>query len=171
MRNVINKKKNTKRNVSGGFTLLIAVLTTTIVLAVGTAIFNITIKELELSSLSRESQYALQAADAGIECVLYWNLRDQELLGTYAFPQSATEDDVDPRVSCFGVDLAPIAVPTGLGAEAATTTFSITSPYCVTLVVAKSVVPFTDTYIISKGYNTCDTSSPKRVERTIRVIY
>ncbi|MEK7579408.1 MAG: LamG-like jellyroll fold domain-containing protein, partial [Patescibacteria group bacterium] len=57
-----------------GFTLFYAVLVASLLLAIGIAIFNITFKELVLSSGSRESTNAFYAADSGIECAFYWDL-------------------------------------------------------------------------------------------------
>ncbi len=56
-----------------GFTLFYAVLVASLLLALGLAIFNITYKELILSSGARESAVAFYAADAGLECALFWD--------------------------------------------------------------------------------------------------
>lgn len=56
-----------------GFTLFYAVLVSSLLLALGLAIFNITYKELILSSGARESATAFYAADAGLECALFWD--------------------------------------------------------------------------------------------------
>ncbi len=56
-----------------GFVLLYAVMTSTIVLAVGVSIISIALKQLAISSLGRESQYAFYAANTGAECALYWD--------------------------------------------------------------------------------------------------
>lgn len=60
-------------NARRGFTLLIAILVIGIILAIGLSILNITLKEYILSNVARESVIALNAADAGMECVLYWD--------------------------------------------------------------------------------------------------
>ena len=39
------------------------------------SIYNITLKELILSSYGRNSQFAFYAADTGLECALYWNIK------------------------------------------------------------------------------------------------
>lgn len=62
---------------SQGFTLLLAALIASIVLALGTSIFGIVQKELILSSIGRDSQFAFYAADTGAECALYWDVRHQ----------------------------------------------------------------------------------------------
>lgn len=56
-----------------GFTILFAVLIASIMLAIGIAIFDITVRELRLSSVARESQFAIYAAETGVECALYWD--------------------------------------------------------------------------------------------------
>ncbi len=63
------------RKTSAGFTLFYAVLISSLLLAVGIAIFNITYKELILSSGARESQSAFYAADSALECALFWDLK------------------------------------------------------------------------------------------------
>jgi len=65
------KKFHTQR----GFTLLLAALIASVVLALGSSIFNIARKQVTLSSLGRESQFAFYAADTGAECALYWDVR------------------------------------------------------------------------------------------------
>jgi len=56
---------------AAGFTLLFASLIGSLVIAVGLAILDITIKQLALASAGRESQQAFYSADTGTECALY----------------------------------------------------------------------------------------------------
>src|SRR3989344_3569012 len=58
-----------------GFTLLLSALIASIVLVLGASIFQIAQKELTLSSIGRDSQFAFYAADTGAECALYWDIR------------------------------------------------------------------------------------------------
>lgn len=58
-----------------GFTLLLAALISSIVLALGTSVFGLVQKELVLSSIGRDSQFAFYAADSAAECALYWDIR------------------------------------------------------------------------------------------------
>ncbi len=62
--------KNTK-----GFTIFIAVLVGGLALAVGAAIYDLTVRELDLSGTATQSQYAIYAADTGAECALYWDIK------------------------------------------------------------------------------------------------
>lgn len=58
-----------------GFTLLLAALISSIVLALGASIFALAQKEVTLSSIGRDSQFAFYTADAIAECALYWDFR------------------------------------------------------------------------------------------------
>lgn len=60
-----------------GFTILLAALVATLVLALGVSVFSIAQKQIVLSSLGRSSQYAFYTADTAAECALYWDVRQQ----------------------------------------------------------------------------------------------
>src|SRR3989338_9684883 len=70
---IFDMKEQQPHNLRKGFTLLIALLVIGIILAIGLSILNITLKEFILSGIARESAIALGAADAGMECALYWD--------------------------------------------------------------------------------------------------
>jgi Tfp pilus assembly protein PilX len=67
------KQKNTTHR--RGFTFFYAALVASLLLAIGLAIFDITFKQLLLSSDARESQSAFYAADNGLECALFWDIK------------------------------------------------------------------------------------------------
>lgn len=56
-----------------GFTLLFSIIVSSLVLAVGIAIINITLKQFILSGISEASEKAFYAANAGSECLRYWD--------------------------------------------------------------------------------------------------
>ncbi|KKW29441.1 MAG: hypothetical protein UY74_C0075G0010 [Candidatus Kaiserbacteria bacterium GW2011_GWC2_52_8b] len=84
-----------------GFTLLLAALVSSIVLAIGAAIYGIAIKELNLSSIGRDSQFAFYAADTAAECTLYNDINKQLF---------ATNSPATFQVSCDGTVLNVSAV-------------------------------------------------------------
>lgn len=145
-------------NQRAGFALLYAVLVSSILLAIGLAIFNITIKELLFSSLGRDSQFAFYAADTGAECALYWD-----------FIESAFATSSASNIECANNVIEGMGGG-GYGAPSIFTIDFSPEPYCVTVSVTKYEIP-KRTIIESRGYNTCDTANPRRVERAIRVIY
>lgn len=69
----INYTKN--RNKKLGFALLFSVITASILLSIGLSVFNISLKELLLSTASRDSQIAFYSADSARECAIYWDLK------------------------------------------------------------------------------------------------
>jgi hypothetical protein len=56
-----------------GFTIFFAVLVGSLALSIGLSIYELLIRELELSQVATQSQFAIYAADAGAECALYWD--------------------------------------------------------------------------------------------------
>ncbi len=146
---------------SRGFTLLLAVLVSSILLSIGFAIFNILSKEVILSSSGRESQFAFYAADAGIECALYADTA----LDAFATSSTITE------ITCGA--LPSTLTRTDDGTDFVTT-FTFTSgtgnsAQCVDVVVTRRNPK--RTVIESYGHNTCTLTDPLRLERAIRVTY
>lgn len=169
---------------NGGFTMFFAVLVATLALSVGLAIYSLTAREIELSSVTSQSLYAVYAADTGIECALYFDAKyGCQSDGTgcrSAFATSTASALTVPNANlfCESQDITATRVyppPTNPSANAATTTFSIQftgQPYCALVSVSKFIdqagVP--RTVILSYGYNTC-ASSQARVERELQASY
>ena len=179
---LINKQQNTMTKAEKGFAMLFAVLISSVLLSIGLSIFNLTIKELTLSSSGRESQFAFYAADTGIECAFYWDFKGVQIFATSSSarsPSPASPDCVDTA----GTTTQAINITPSLSdATSATTTLSLTipnldaqgasAPYCVNVTVVKRLVAAViQTTVDSRGYNTCDTTDINRVERAIRVTY
>lgn len=161
-------KKNNR-----GFTVLFAVIVSSIVLAIGLSIANITLKQIRISSLGRESQIAFYAADSGSECVMY-----HDLIGQAFATSAATDLGLLPgTIDCFGregdienVDTAELSATTtvdlrGGGADG----------LCVSVQIGKHDTNgdgYTDrTIILSRGYNTCSEDASRLLERGIRIRY
>lgn len=56
-----------------GFTLLFAVLVSTLVVSIGATIISIALRQTILSGTSRESQFAFYAANTALDCAHYWD--------------------------------------------------------------------------------------------------
>ncbi len=158
------------KKVYRSFTLLIAVLIASILLALGSAIFDIVSKQIILSSAGRESQFAFFAADTGIECALYW---DQQK-GAFASTSATVPQCGGASVTVTTRTYTPnTPVPPGRPVEAVAFTFNLnggSSNPCANVSVTKTYYPSV-TVITSQGYNTCDSSNPLQLERGIRVQY
>ncbi len=155
-----------------GYLLLFAVVVSSIVLAIGLGIFNIVNKSLILSSTGRSSQIAFYVADTGVECALYWD-RKHEGFSTTVFATSSDSNPPTSGVVCNDEDIAnePWTISDQTG-SAAKTTFNLTlnNGTCATIVISKEDSGI-KTKIESSGFNTCNLSNPRRIERAIRVTY
>lgn len=151
---------------SAGFTLLLAALIASIVLSLGTSIYTIAVKQVQLSTLGRDSQFAFYAADTGAECALYWDVRFD------AF--ALTTSGVSP--SC---DAKPVTVTT-VGTDLPyTSTFSVdlftdqSSGYCVEVSITKNASS-PHTVIHADGYSvTCAarSASARALQRSVELQY
>ncbi len=164
-------RRNDKQS---AFTILFAVIVSSLVLALGLGIVAITMKEVKLSGNGRDSQLAFYAADSGLECAQYYDLAHT------AFATSS-ESTLIPSIECNGnsvlVETDPL--PTS---DSATSTFTMYMEYNLTVEVeAKpcadvAVIKYVDagqakTKIDSRGYNTCDKNNSRRLERGYSVEY
>lgn len=82
-----------------GFTLLLAALIASIVLALGTAVYSIAFKQVTLSSIGRDSQFAFYTADTMVECAFYHDLR-------YEFFDPDSPPTADEKIKCVGEESA-----------------------------------------------------------------
>lgn len=89
---MINMRSHTPHK---GFALLLTLIISSVVLAIGLSILEISVNQINLSSTARESEIAFQAAHAGVDCVWYWRKER---------PTSYTAETGTPAgFSCFGV--------------------------------------------------------------------
>lgn len=86
------------KSANRGFTLLMAALVASVVLSIGVAIFNIVRKEVQLSSMGRDSQFAFYGADSAADCALYWDVR-QQYFASSSSPTDITCDSQTVPVS------------------------------------------------------------------------
>ncbi len=192
--NLIMRKKIQQKNKA--FTLLFAVLVSSLVLAVGASVITVALKQLRLSGSARDSQYAFYAANTGIECAIFWDLNDVDGLAVFATSSgSSMVSEYDNRpyvVECAGLSLYQPTFDCQSvdvynqenwcvysDSDSATTTFRIDPvdsdsnlEYCVDVIVSKSKTDDgIDTVIEARGYNTCETGNPRRIERGLRIKY
>ena len=162
------KDKNIKEN--RGFALLYAILISSMLLAIGLGVANVSFKEAKFSTSAKDTNDAFFAADTGAECALFY-------------------DRVNPTSNAF--DITPInpitcagntITVTPSGSPATFWIFTVpllgnASKGCAKVTVDKTTAV---TEVISKGYNvgsggtppnaTC-TQSANSVEREIDLTY
>lgn len=100
-----------RRAANSGFTLLLAALVSSIVLAVGAAIFGIAQKQVLLSAVGRDSQFAFYAADTAAECALYWDFRCNYFASSTALVSASCTSNPTCDTELIEAEGRPTAVP------------------------------------------------------------
>ena len=85
-----------EKNKNEGFTLFIALIVSSLLLAIGFSLSTIILKQLVFANSGKESQLAFYAADSGAECALYWDRKDLDGETTFesTFATSSLFDDI-----------------------------------------------------------------------------
>lgn len=154
-------------NPQRGFTLLIAVILTSVLLSVGLALLDVAYKQVTLSSTARQSQTAFYAADSALECALYWDQKHNAF--SYGAPART--------LTCGTRTITPSSsISNGIQ----TTTFDMPCPSGGTsaeVIVRKGTVGvFCNTFgnsscLYANGYNSCNVDDERRIERGLKVVY
>ncbi|MBU0750479.1 pilus assembly PilX N-terminal domain-containing protein [Patescibacteria group bacterium] len=144
-----------------GFTLLIAVILSSVVLTIGLALLDMAYKQVILASTAKQSQKAFYAADSALECALYYDQQKD------AFN---TNFDALTQLSCDGqvISYAPS------GSSPKVTTYSVPCAGGGTQAsvrVYKNYPIAPTTRIYANGYNSCNADDARRVERGLKVVY
>ena len=147
-----------------GFTLFIAMVVMGTLLLVATGLVNLAVRQALISAAGRESQHAFYAADTGIECALYWDVQNPSGISAFSTSTGST-------IEC-NHDSNNLSNQWVVGGGTISTINPIRflpDPYCAIVTVTKGSDGSTE--IESLGYNTCDASNPRRVERAVRAVY
>ena len=129
-------------------------------LVLASSMFNLVQKEIILSSLGRDSQYAFYTADSALECALYWDFQQQ----AFSFASGG------PSIVCNGVTVGAVAY-TGL--EQPMNFQFDAGGYCSKVTVTKHAT-YPKTTIQARGYNTtCSAlaTNGRSLERAVAVNY
>ena len=97
----------TRREKQEGIALLITLLLMGVLLSIGASLINITLKQYQFAGLALASESAFQAANAGMECVLYHDFNtdtDPVAVGIQApvdVPGDGSEQNIVPSILCM----------------------------------------------------------------------
>jgi len=152
-----------KKNNQKAFVSMIALLLANVFLVIGLSVFNIALREVILSSGSKESLFAFYAADGGMECALYWDIQEDAFsTSTPASTLNCSEQNaiINTYLDC-GID--------GLDCVRMDFRLDYDSGACVKVDVFKSAEG--NTIIRSFGQNSCDPLNQRKVERAWQVMY
>lgn len=156
----MTQKSKQKNN---GYAILFAIVIVSIITLLSLGLSNTAYKQLVLSSLASDSQTAYFQSDTATECALY------------ADTVAGITESTNTRWSC-GImssgttDFLFSVAPFGTGGYSLTPVNADTSP-CFEFDVDKLNTDPVSTIIYARGYNSCDKTNPKTVEREIKVTY
>lgn len=148
-------KKNKKEN--KGFIILFSIIIISIILSIALGIGSIAFQEINFNISSKDSHQAFFNADLGVECALYYDVQNK-------FPKLGPSE----IINCAN----KVISPTYLG----NSSYKFVIPGLIKGCAIVEIVKDNDfTVIYSKGYNigdiNCATTSPRRIEQSIKVTY
>lgn len=154
------KKQHIQQGSDRGFTILIAAIISSIVITIGVSVVGFVKHQLVLTGISEQSELAMSAADAGIECLSYWE-------GKGRFDLSTTTSSI----SCLGQTYS--ATGGGSFSDSRSWTTDAGTAVCTKMTLTKTASGDTvSTTLVSSGYNVgCGaiSSGTEVVERQIKL--
>ena len=151
-----------------GFVILFAVLISSMILLIGVGMFRISIKETILSSTARESTIAFFAADTGMECALYHQIKQG------AFPSAIPAGTPSQSSSVDCNDQTPSITSSPGQQFVYEFALALDNTACTRVTVDRSNPA--SVFIQAQGFNICDgdepdVENPLLLERVLEVRY
>lgn len=88
-----------------GLTLLITLLIMGLLLVITASLLHITLKQFQFSGISEISEISFYAANAGMECALYYDLGDDgasNRINAFAVPGDGSPQSAPASIACVG---------------------------------------------------------------------
>jgi hypothetical protein len=175
-------------NTKNGYAIMFTVILVSIISLIGIGLSNTTYKQLLLSSGAKDSQVAFYMSDMATECALYAdNSSDEKIDFTDPEnpPQATIECGIKENGDPYILELDPesyldSSLDSGNGYSLKPQGLEDSNEPCLRIAVGKKDITetiegeevfYTKTTIRASGYNICNQSSPRTVERTIEVRY
>jgi len=109
-----------KNSPQRGITLLITLLLMSVLLGISASLLNVSIKQFQLSGIARDSEMAFQAANAGMECALYYDNPVAPGVSPFDVNGDGTPVPEEVNIACMGQvseDLQTIGAGTVVSGE------------------------------------------------------
>lgn len=143
-----------------GFTLISALLVTTLLISIGIAISTIAMRRTVLTTSAYQSSQAFNSADSWLECVTYNDLT----LNTIVTGAKST-------ITCFEGKEIPITQIAPQTLKAQNTNDPSYPCGEATISYSHDTKANLVSYITATGYSSCSTDDVRRVERTLYSTY
>jgi hypothetical protein len=135
----------------------------TLILSIAIGISNLSLKQLILSSLAKDSQISFYEADTAVECGLY----QDTVVGS--FPLGTDASTAPSNITCgddiFSIDLADSYTNYLIYNQ----NFLDSTKPCSSVLFDKATTVGTN-IVKGRGYNICN-AGPRQVERALEVLY
>jgi len=157
-----------KFNFKNGYALIFTMLIISIVTTLGLGMASNAAKNIILSATARDSQFAFYQADTAGECALY------------ATQNPSVDLTNIPTSFLCGVDVLSLGgSPLMLNIDSSTPGFfeidpdysSISDRPCFNITIDQTGAGSGDVIIMARGYNICDFTNPRQVERGLEIRY
>jgi type II secretory pathway pseudopilin PulG len=115
----MHHKKSTQSHNKTGFALLMSLIVVGVLISIGLTVLELTISQVRLATNARDSETAFHAANAGLECALYWRRQAADSM----------ETGQDISVDCFGEStglVSPTNIVSGADGDAYLYTYELT---------------------------------------------
>lgn len=146
-------------NTQKGYAILFTMVIIGIIMAFVTGASNRVYKQIILSSTAKDSQVAFYQADMAGECAIYLTSNPSIDLSSLNSVICGVDKDGNPLTLTI----------TPLGSDVYSLKTSLVDEPCFEIVADISLPP--DVNIKTRGYNTCNQSSLRRLERGIEIEY
>jgi hypothetical protein len=150
---------NTNIKTQKGYAILFTIVLVGIISAISIGLASVSYKQLILSSVAKDSQVSFYQADTASECGLY---AENKLLMTTS-SQSPWSCGIDSNDSGYILDISPYS--TG-GYTLIPNSLSLSSSPCFNVIMDKTT---STTKLIARGYNICNKTNIRTVEREINI--
>ncbi len=162
-----------------GYAMLFTVVIISAISVITAGLTSAIYKQMVLSSLAKDSQIAFYQADTASDCALY-----SDLVKVMSPDSTFLTDEIGDNWKCGNFELKKKLINPEDPTEGYILSFldENTSDPCFKIEIRKTlnnetvdedgkVIPKTDIEIRAKGYNICDKTNPRTVEREIQVNY
>lgn len=156
-----------KKNKTNGYAIMFTVILVSIISLIGIGLSNTTYKQLLLSSGAKDSQLSFYMSDMATECALYVDINTGNLEALTPF-SCGVDKNGNPYLlnitsSGSGDDITYYLNPPS--------SMSNSSESCFRISINKNKIGLITTKVRASGYNICNKSGNRTVERTIEVNY
>jgi Tfp pilus assembly protein PilX len=149
--------KNLNKTKQKGYAILFTMIIVGIISTIAIGLANLSYKQLILSSVAKDSQISFYQADIATECGIYADNKRAGGLASGVFPWT-----------CGGILLSE-TFPSYNQYDLENTALNSTTSPCFRIIIDKSIPPATT--IRGLGYNICNKTNIRTVEREIDVSY